>query len=105
MAVIIKVTAAMAMPMPNTTFVVSGSPNISVPTSIAVIGSNTPSTDAFVAPILRVEMARVAVDTIVGSRASPMRLSQSVQPDMLAVIAVPLRAVLPKKIIAPTLRV
>ena len=94
----------MAMHIPNTTLVVSGSPNISVPTSIAVIGSKTPSTDAFVAPILRVAMARVAVETIVGNRASPMRLSQSSHPEMLAVIAVPLMTVLPKKIMAPTVR-
>ena len=48
------------MQMPTMMFVVSGSANIIVPTKIAVIGSNTPSTDAFVAPILRVAIARVA---------------------------------------------
>ena len=41
----------MAMPMPRTIFVVKGSPNISVPTRMAVIGSKTPSTEAFVAPL------------------------------------------------------
>ena len=51
--------------MSMTMFVVSGSPNIIVPTRIAVIGSNTPSTDAFVAPILRVAIASVAVETII----------------------------------------
>ena len=68
-------TAIIAMQMPSMMFVVSGSPNITVPTRIAVMGSNTPSTDAFVAPMLRVAMARDAVDTIVGSSARPMRLS------------------------------
>ena len=57
--------------MPITMFEVKGSPNISVPTRMAVIGSNTPSTEAFVAPILRVAMASVAVETIVGSSANP----------------------------------
>ena len=67
----------MAMPMPTTIFVVSGSPNMSVPTRIAVIGSNTPKTEAFVAPILRVAMANEAVDTMVGNTASPTTQSQS----------------------------
>jgi len=57
----------MAMPMPRIMFVVKGSPNISVPTRIAVIGSKTPSTEALVAPIFRVAMANVAVETIVGN--------------------------------------
>ena len=64
-----NVTAAMEMPMPSTMLAVSGSPNISVPTRVAVMGSNTPSTDALVAPMLREATARVAVDTIVGSTA------------------------------------
>ena len=63
----------MAMPMPRIMFVVKGSPNISVPTRMAVIGSNTPSTEAFVAPILRVAMASIAVDTTVGNRANPTK--------------------------------
>ena len=62
---IITVTATTEMVMPTTIFVVRGSPNISVPTRIAVIGSKTPNTDAFVAPILRVATASVAVDTMV----------------------------------------
>ena len=94
----------MAMPMPRIMFVVKGSPNISVPTRMAVIGSNTPSTEAFVAPILRVAMASVAVDTIVGNRAKPTRFSQS-PPDVIpAVIAVSEKAILPMKNTAPTVR-
>lgn len=64
---IMNVTATMAIQMPVIIFVVSGSPNIRVPTRIAVIGSNTPNTDALVAPIFLVAMARVAVETMVGS--------------------------------------
>lgn len=45
-------------------------PNISVPTRIAVIGSNTPSTEALVAPIFRVAIANVAVETMVGNIAN-----------------------------------
>ena len=66
---IMNVTAAMEMPMPIIMLAVSGSPNISVPTRMAVMGSNTPSTDALVAPMLREATASVAVDTIVGSTA------------------------------------
>ena len=87
----------MAMQMPTTILVVSGSPNISVPTRIAVIGSKTPRTEAFVAPILRVAMASVAVETIVGSRANPTKFSQSPPELMPAVIAVSEKAILPKK--------
>ncbi len=50
--------------MPTTIFVVNASPKTRVPTRIAVIGSNTPSMEAFVAPMLRVAMANVAVDII-----------------------------------------
>ena len=57
----------MAMPIPKRMFVVKGSPNISVPIRIAVIGSNTPNTEALAAPIFRVAMANVAVETIVGN--------------------------------------
>ena len=63
--------------MPRRMFVVKGSPNISVPIRIAVIGSNTPSTEALVAPIFRVAMANVAVETMVGNRAKPTKFSQS----------------------------
>ena len=59
--------------MPTTMLVVSGSPNITVPTRMAVMGSKTPSTEAFVAPILRVAIASVAVETIVGSNAKPTK--------------------------------
>ena len=70
-----NVTAAVAIAIPTTIFGVRASPNTSVPTRMAVIGSNTPRTDALVAPILRVATASVAVDTIVGNNASPTRYS------------------------------
>ena len=54
-----------------------GLPKTKVPTRMAVIGSNTPKTDALVAPMLRVAMASVAVETMVGKMASPTKLSQS----------------------------
>ena len=101
---IINVTAIIEMQMPSMMFVVSGSPNITVPTRIAVMGSNTPSTDAFVAPMLRVAMARDAVDTIVGSNARPIRLSHAAPPSMPAVIAVLERAIFPRNTIAPTVK-
>ena len=94
----------MAMQMPTTMLVVSGSPNISVPTRMAVIGSKTPSTEAFVAPILRVAMASVAVETIVGSSAKPTKFSQSPPEVIPAVIEVSERAIFPKKTTAPTVR-
>ena len=84
-----KVTAAMAMAMPVAMLAVRGSPNISEPTSIAVIGSNTPSTEAFVAPMLRVAMASEAVETIVDKMASPMRLSQADSSSIPAVTGMP----------------
>ena len=101
---IINVTAIMAMPIPVMMFVVSGSPNIRVPTRIAVIGSNTPKTDALVAPIFLVAMASVAVDTMVGNNASPTRLSQSEQLEMPDTISVWEKAILPRKTNAPTLK-
>ena len=82
--------------MPRTMLEVKGSPKISVPTRIAVIGSKTPSTEAFVAPILRVAMASVAVEMIVGSSANPTKLSQSPLVVMPAVIAVSEKAIFPK---------
>ena len=100
-----NVTATIDMPIPNTMLALSGSPNISVPTRIAVIGSNTPSTEALVAPMLREAMARVAVETIVGSSASPKRHSHAVLPSMPAVIVVCDRAILPRNTIDPTIRV
>ncbi len=72
--IIINVTATIAIKIPTTIFVVNASPKTRVPTRIAVIGSNTPSTEAFVAPMLRVAMANVAVDIIVGKIAKPIRL-------------------------------
>ena len=94
----------MAMQMPTTMLVVSGSPNINVPTKIAVIGSKTPNTEAFVAPILRVAMASVAVETMVGNRANPTKFSQSPPEVMPTVIAVSEKAILPKNTTAPTVR-
>ena len=94
----------MAMPMPRRMFVVKGSPNISVPIRIAVIGSNTPSTEALVAPIFRVAMANVAVETMVGNSAKPTKFSQSFPVVIPAEIAVSEKDILPKKKIAPTVR-
>ena len=94
----------MAMPMPRRMLVVKGSPNISVPTRIAVIGSNTPSTEALVAPIFLVAMANVAVETMVGNRAKPTRFSQSQPVVIPAEIAVSEKDILAKNIIAPTVR-
>ena len=94
----------MAMQMPTTILVVSGSPNINVPTRMAVIGSKTPSTEAFVAPILRVAMASVAVETIVGNSAKPIKFSQAVLPSMPSVIAVSENRIIPKNTNAPTVK-
>ena len=93
------------MQMPTMMFVVSGSANIIVPTRIAVIGSNTPSTDAFVAPILRVAIARVAVDTMVGSSAKPIKFSHAVLPSIPAVIAVLESTIFPRNTVVPTAKV
>ena len=90
-----NVTATIAMDIPKIMFVVSGSSNIKVPTTIAVIGSNTPRTDAFVAPMLREAMAKVAVETIVGRIARPIRLNQSVHAVIPAVIAIPENMIFP----------
>lgn len=73
-----NVIAIIEIKIPTMMFVVIGSPKTNAPTSIAVIGSNTPRTDAFVAPIFLVAIANVAVETIVGSMASPMRLSHAI---------------------------
>ena len=102
--VIMNVTATIAMEIPTMIFVVSGSPNMTVPTTMAVIGSKTPRTDAFVAPILRDAMAKVAVETIVGNSARPIRLSQSVPVVIPAVMAVPEKMIFPMNTIAPTVR-
>ena len=68
-----KTIAAMVRTIPTTTFTVMLSPKASAPTRIAVTGSKTPRTEALVAPMIRVAMARVAVDTIVGRTARPAR--------------------------------
>ena len=103
--VIMNVTATIAMTIPITILAVSGSPNMSVPTRIAVIGSNTPRTDAFVAPMFREATANVAVETTVGNRASPNRLNQSVPVVMHEVSSVPEYRILPRKTKVPTTRV
>lgn len=61
----------MQIQMPAVIVDVSGSQKAKVPIRMAVIGSKTPSTAVFVAPILRVEMAIVRVEIIVGIIASP----------------------------------
>ena len=94
----------MAMPIPKRMFVVKGSPNISVPIRIAVIGSNTPNTEALAAPMFRVAMANVAVETMVGNRAKPSKFSQSLLVVMPAVIAVSEKDILPMNTIAPIVR-
>lgn len=86
---IIKTTAATERIMPMTIFVDRTSPKTSVPISIAVIGSKTPSTEAFVAPIFRVEMASVAVDTTVGNSARPKMLNHPAQPSIPVVSSAP----------------
>ena len=100
--IIMKVTAMMAIRMPIMMLGVSASPNTSVPTNIAVMGSKTPNTDAFVAPMLRVAMARVAVDMMVGSMASPTRLPQDDRFSTPVVISPPLIIVFPRNIAVPT---
>ena len=77
-----KIIAAIVMNMPVTTFRVMLSPKAIAPTRMAVTGSNTPRTEALVAPIILVAMARVAVDTIVGNMASPARLAHDPSPCM-----------------------
>ncbi len=85
-------------------FVVSASPKISVPTRIAVIGSKTPRTEAFVAPIFLVAIARVDVETIVGRIASPMRLTHANSPSSPVVSSVPESEHLVKNTTVPTSR-
>ena len=48
----------MEIRMPAIMFAVSASPKSKVPTRIAVIGSNTPNTEALVAPMFLVATAR-----------------------------------------------
>ena len=87
--VIIKITAITEIKMPVMMLVVSASPNIRVPTSMAVIGSKTPNTEALVAPIFLVAIAKVAVETIVGRIASPMRLTHAIPPSSPVMSSVP----------------
>lgn len=98
-------TAIIEIMIPVIMFHVSGSPNIMVPTRIAVTGSNTPSTDALVAPILRVATARVDVETIVGNKASPKRLAHAAAPEMPLNTGFPVIMILEAKTIAPISRV
>ena len=84
-----KVTATMEMRMPAMMFGVSASPKTTVPTKIAVIGSKTPNTDAFVAPMFLVATARDAVETIVGRTARPMRLHHADPPSSQAISSAP----------------
>ena len=103
--IIMNITANMAINMPMMMLLVSASPKTKVPTRMAVIGSNTPSTEAFVAPIFRVATANVAVDTIVGRMASPIRLSQARLLSMPAIISVFDRKMRERNMVAPTNRV
>lgn len=100
-----KVTAAIDIRIPVIIFEVSGSLNTAVPMRMAVIGSNTPSTEALVAPMLRVATANVAVDTIVGRRARPVRLSHAPAESRPAVIPASPDIILNRNITAPTERV
>ena len=101
---IMNVMATIEIRMPTTTFVVSASPKTSVPTRMAVTGSKTPSTEALVAPMLRVAMASVAVDKMGGSRASPTRVSQAVGAVRTVGIPASDMTILPKKTKVPTER-
>ncbi len=99
---IINVMADIAINIPITILVVKASPNTKVPTRIAVIGSNTPSTEAFVAPIFRVESAKVAVETIVGKIASPSKLNQSQAVSIPLVMFPSDKAIFARNTTAPT---
>ena len=99
---IMNVTAAIAMRMPVTIGAVSASPKTTVPTRIAVMGSNTPRTEAFVAPMLRVAMASEAVETTVGNKASPRRFIHAPNPSMPCVMGVVEVQIFAKKTTAPT---
>ena len=101
-AAIINVTAAMEIRIPMTIFVVSGSPKNRVPTRMGVMGSITRRTEALVAPMFRVAMASVAVHTMVGSRANPIRFSQAAWFSSPVVMPWSDMAIFPKKTRAPT---
>ena len=99
---IMNTTATTEIRMPVTTFVVRASPKTNVPTRMAVTGSKTPRTDAFVAPMFLVATARVAVETMVGNIASPVRLIHALPPSMPAISSAPDVMLLVKKTAAPT---
>ena len=67
-------------------FVVSASPNTKVPISIAVIGSNTPSTDAFVAPMFLVALWKNYKKNPFLPDLYPMALVQNRQENKLSVL-------------------
>ena len=85
-------------------FAVSSSPKTNVPTRIAVIGSKTPKTEAFVAPMFLEAIAKDAVDTIVGRTARPMRLPQAIAPSIPDMSSVPEIEHLVKNTTVPTIR-
>ena len=85
-------------------FAVSASSKTTVPTRIAVIGSKTPNTEALVAPMFLEAIARVAVDTIVGRTARPMRLPQAIAPSIPDMSSVPESEHLVKNTTVPTIR-
>ena len=85
-----------------TIFEVSASPNTRVPTRMAVTGSKTPRTEAFVAPMFLVATARVAVDTMVGKMARPTRLIHAFAPSIPFISSVPEDRLFVKKTAAPT---
>ena len=102
---IIKITADIDSAMPITMCVVICSLNANAPARIAVMGSNTLNTDAFVAPILRVDIANVEVETIVGKIANPNKFSQAVLPSRPVVIVLLLKIICVRKTTEPTIMV
>ena len=74
-----KRTAARQRVMPMTMRGVMGSRKSSVPMSMAVMGSNTPRIAVRVGPMIRVAMARVSREIMVGNMARPVRLSADFQ--------------------------
>ena len=91
--------------MPVMMFAVSASPKTTVPIKIAVIGSKTSNTEAFVAPMFLVAIAKDAVDTIVGRTARPMRLPHAITPSSPDISSVPESELLVKNTMVPTIRV
>ena len=70
-------------------FSVNDSPKKIVPTAIAVTGSNTPSTEVLVGPMILVAIASVSNDTNVGNTASQIRFIQQYQPSRPAMNSPP----------------